>query len=33
MYDDIKKPNSLEATMTDIDLFVEKCLWIAKLQH
>jgi type I restriction enzyme R subunit len=26
MYDDIKKPNSLEATMTDIDLFVEKCL-------
>lgn len=33
IYDDIKKPNSLEATMTDIDLFVEKCLWIAKLQH
>lgn len=33
MYDYIKKPNSLEATMTDIDLFVEKCLWIAKLQH
>jgi hypothetical protein len=32
MYDEVKNKYSLDTSISDIDLFVEKCIWIAKLQ-
>jgi hypothetical protein len=32
IYDEIKNKYSLDISISDIDLFVEKCIWIAKLQ-
>lgn len=33
MYDDIKVPNNLTIWVADIDLFIDRCLWVAKIKY
>lgn len=33
IYDDIKVPNNLTFGVADIDLFIDRCLWVAKIKY
>jgi hypothetical protein len=33
IYDDIKIPNNLALGVWDIDLFIDRCLWVAKIKY